>query len=85
MSWPCSPYDDGVGVGVRATLAAQGGGAQDWLATRDLLALFSDDPEAAAQIYAGFVAEGAQGPAGGEAAGPDAAAAGLWDRLEGQI
>ncbi len=69
----------------RATLAAQGGGAQDWLATRDLLALFSDDPEAAVQIYAGFVAEGAQGPAGGPAAGPDAAAAGLWDRLEGQI
>ena len=72
----------------RATLAAgraaagQGGrgqtpATQDWLAARDLLALFAAEPEAAARIYAGFVAEGAGGAAGG--------AAGLWDRLEGQI
>ncbi len=63
----------------RATLASAQGGrdqaaaAQDWLAARDLLALFAAEPDAAARIYAGFVAEGA-GRAGG-----------LWDRLEGQI
>ena len=67
----------------RATLASGQGGrdqatvAHDWLAVRDLLALFAAEPEAAARIYAGFVAEGAGGAAGG--------AAGLWDRLEGQI
>ncbi len=67
----------------RATLASGRGGrdqataAQDWLAARDLLALFAAEPEAAARIYGGFVAEGAGG-AGGRAAG-------LWDRLEGQI
>ena len=44
---------------------------------RDLLALFAAEPEAAARIYAGFVAEGAGGAAG--------RATGLWDRLEGQI
>ncbi len=54
----------------RATLASgqagggQGNAAQDWLAGRDLLALFAEAPEAAAQIYAGFVAEGAGGAAG---------------------
>jgi REP element-mobilizing transposase RayT len=67
----------------RATLASARGGrdqataAQDWLAARDLLALFAAEPEAAARIYGGFVAESAGG-AGGRAAG-------LWDRLEGQI
>ena len=77
----------------RATLASgQGGGgqggrdpagaAQDWLAVRDLLALFAAEPEAAARIYAGFVAEGASGSTSGSAAGH---ATGLWDRLEGQI
>jgi len=54
--------------------------AQDWLAVRDLLALFADAPEAAARIYAGFVAEGAGAP--DERTGD---ATGLWDRLEGQI
>jgi len=67
----------------RATLASgqagrgQASPAPDWLAVRDLLAWFADAPEAAAQIYAGFVAEGATGAPEG--------AAGLWDRLEGQI
>ncbi len=71
----------------RATLAAgqgarDGGGRQvdteqDWLAVRDLLALFADDLEVSAQDYAGFVAAGAENTA--------ARAAGLWDRLEGQI
>jgi len=67
----------------RATLAAgeNAGAEQDWLATRDLLALFAAEPEAAAQIYAGFVAAGAEGGAENTAA----RAAGLWDRLEGQI
>ncbi len=49
----------------------------EWLAARDLLELFAAEPEAAAQIYAGFVAEGAGAGAGG--------GTGLWDRLEGQI
>ena len=70
----------------RATLACALGGrdrataAPDWLAARDLLALFAAEPEAAARIYAGFVAEGAGGAGGGVGG-----AAGLWDRLEGQI
>ncbi len=77
----------------RATLAAgqRGRGQEgrewasatpDWLAARDLLALFADEPEAAARIYAGFVAEGATGGATGGASGRDPS---LWDRLEGQI
>ena len=56
--------------------------AQDWLAVRDLLALFAAEPEAAARIYAGFVAEGAGAGSTGSA---DRGATGLWDRLEGQI
>ncbi len=75
----------------RATLAAgqagrdRTGAAQDWLAARDLLALFAAEPEAAARIYAGFVAEGAGGADGGTAGGTAGGASGLWDRLEGQI
>jgi REP element-mobilizing transposase RayT len=77
----------------RATFAAgQAGGGQrpaapDWLAARDLLALFAAAPEAAAPIYAGFVAEGAGAGvgAGAERAGGAAGRSGLWDRLEGQI
>ncbi len=62
------------GQGARDVGGRQGDAGQDWLAVRDLLELFADDPEAAAQGYAGFVAEGAaEEPAG------------LWDRLEGQI
>ncbi len=80
----------------RATLAAGQGGRDrvsatpDWLAVRDLLALFADEPQAAARIYAGFVAEGATGGVTGGATGGTTGdeaggAVGLWDRLEGQI
>ena len=75
----------------RATLAAQGGrdqadAGQDWLAARDLLALFAAEPEAAARIYAGFVAEGAGADGVGAPDGRlEGGVGGLWDRLEGQI
>jgi REP element-mobilizing transposase RayT len=75
----------------RATLAAgqgdmnQPGAAGDWLAARALLALFAEAPEAAAQIYAGFVAEGARRSAATADGRAGGGAAGLWDRLEGQI
>ena len=97
-AWRWSSYRATLASGqVGGDLAGQAGqagqagrtpAAQDWLAMRDLLALFAEAPEAAAQIYAGFVAEGAGaagGTAGGTAGGAAGGAAGLWDRLEGQI
>jgi REP element-mobilizing transposase RayT len=83
-AWRWSSYRATLAAGqVGQDQAARGRtpAAQDWLAARDLLALFAAEPEAAARIYAGFVAEGA-GASDGRA---DGGAAGLWDRLEGQI
>ena len=85
-AWRWSSYRATLASGRAATgQGGQGGrnragAAPDWLAVRDLLALFAEAPEAAAQIYAGFVAEGAGG-----AAGAPEGRTGLWDRLEGQI
>ncbi len=83
-AWRWSSYRATLAAGQSGQARARARAAQDWLAVHDLLALFAEAPEAAARIYAGFVAEGAGGT-GGAAGGGTGGAAGLWDRLEGQI